>query len=262
MPTLFVQSLSIILREGLEAILVLVALAAYLSRTGAGHRLSALWTGAGLAVIASIGIAWIFETFFNGAHNDMLEAVMIFLAAGLMLYVSGWLFLKQSPRAWQAFLRRETDKAVAAGTSLAVGSLAFLAVAREGGETVLFLHTLARTSGGWSPALVGGIATAAVILAAIFWVVVGTTRRLPLRPLFLVTSVFLLVMALKFIGEGFQELQEQALVPYDMAPGAGTLQALGLNPTWEALGAQAAVLVVTLAAVCWAWLSEQRSVDA
>jgi high-affinity iron transporter len=262
MSTVFIEAASIVFREGLEAILVLVALAAYLVRSGSGHRLTALWTGAGLAVLASIVIAWVFEAFFNGAHDDRLEAVLIFLAAALMFYVSGWLFLKQDPKAWQAYLRQQSDKAVAAGTGLAVGALAFFAVVREGGETVLFLHTLAKTSGGWSLALIGGIATAFAALAIIFQVVIRSSRRLPLRAVFLVTSAFLFVMALKFVGEGLQELQEQALVPYDPVPAANFVQQFGLNPTWEAVGAQAVLVILALAAFAWAWHSQQRGATA
>ena len=257
MSTTFVEAASILIREGLEAILVLVALTGYLSRSGGPSRHSALWSGAGLAVVASLAIAWVFETFFNGAHNDMLEAVMIFAAAALMLYVSGWLFLKQDPGVWQAYLRSQTDKAVASNTSFAVASLAFLAVAREGGETVLFLHTLAKTNGGWSSSIIGGILAALVVLTVIFVIVTATTRRLPLRAVFLVTSAFLFVMALKFIGEGLQELQEQALVPYDPVPAANLVQSLGLNPTWEAVAAQLAVVVAALVTVAWTWRTTQ-----
>jgi high-affinity iron transporter len=262
MSTVFVEAASIVLREGLEAILVLVALAAYLVRSGSGNRLTALWTGAGFAVAASLAIAWVFEAFFNGAHDDRLEAVLIFIAAALMLYVSGWLFLKQDPKAWQAYLRQQSDKAVAAGTGTAVAALAFFAVVREGGETVLFLHTLAKTSGGWSLGLVGGIGAAFVALALLFLVVIRSSRRLPLRAVFLVTSAFLFVMALKFVGEGLQELQEQALVPYDAVPAANFVQQLGLNPTWEAVGAQLGLVLLAMAAFAWAWLSQQRGAAA
>jgi len=80
----------------------------------------------------------------------------------------------------------------------------------------------------------------------LFWIIVNGTRRLPLRAVFLATSVFLFLMGLKFVGEGLQEFQEQALIPYDMAPGASWLTALGLNPTWEALGAQIAVVLIAI----------------
>jgi high-affinity iron transporter len=244
MNATFVEALSIVLREGLEAILVLAALAAYLARAEAGDRLSALWTGAALALLASIATAWVFERFYNGAHSDILEGVVILVAAALMLYVSGWLFLKQDPRAWQAYLRKQANKALSARSAYLVGALAFLAVVREGAETILFLHVLAKSSGGWAALLISGIITAFLALAGLFWVIVKTTRRLPLRGVFLATSFFLFLMGLKFVGEGLQEFQEQALIPFDPAPGASLLVAIGLNPTWQALAAQAAVVLI------------------
>ena len=252
MNATFVEAAAILLREGLEAILVLAALAAYLSRAGAEDRLRALWSGAGAALLASIAAAWVFERFYNGVHNDIFEGFIIFLAAALLFYVSGWLFLKQDPKAWQAYLKTQADKALTARSQYVIAALAFFAVLREGGETVLFLHVLAKTNGGWTAPLVGGIVTAFVALAVLFWIIVNTTRRLPLRAVFLVTSLFLFLMGLKFVGEGLQEFQEQALVPYDMAPGAGWLTALGLNPTWEALGAQIAVVLIALLSIVMA----------
>ena len=83
MTATFIEAASILLREGLEAILVLLALAAYLARIGASDRLKALWTGAGLAVAVSIGIAWIFNQFYGGAHSDVLESVLIFITAAM-----------------------------------------------------------------------------------------------------------------------------------------------------------------------------------
>jgi high-affinity iron transporter len=84
MNATFVEAAGILLREGLEAILVLAALAAYLSREGAEDRLRALWLGAATALLASVAAAWIFEQFYNGMHNDIFEGVVIFLAAGLL----------------------------------------------------------------------------------------------------------------------------------------------------------------------------------
>jgi high-affinity iron transporter len=246
MNATFIEAAAILLREGLEAILVLAALAAYLSRAGAENRLSALWSGAAAALVASIAAAWVFERFYNGAHSDIFEGVVIFLAAGLLFYVSGWLFLKQDPKAWQDYLKRQAGKAMLGKSSYVVALLAFLAVLREGGETVLFLHVLAGSNGGWTAPLVAGILAAFAALAVLFWVIVRGSRRLPLRAIFLVTSLFLFLMGVKFVGEGLQEFQEQALVPYDIAPGGDWLMSLGLNPTWEALGTQAVIVVAAL----------------
>src|SRR5262245_20418264 len=114
MNATFVEALTIVLREGLEALLVLAALAAYLARAEAGNRLTALWSGAALALLVSIFAAWVFERYYNGAHSDVFEGAVILVAASLMLYVSGWLFLKQDPRAWQAYLRKQADRALSA----------------------------------------------------------------------------------------------------------------------------------------------------
>ncbi len=94
--------------------------------------MTSLYAGAGAAILASIAAAFLLEQFNNGAHNDMVEAVVILFAAALMLYVSGWLMLRQDPRAWQGFLKDKADAALAKQTHWAVASLAFLAVFREG----------------------------------------------------------------------------------------------------------------------------------
>src|SRR5215213_6606372 len=188
MTNVFFEALLILLREGLEALLVIAALAAYLTKAGAQDRLGALYAGAGGAVLASLLAAWIFAVMNNGAHNDILEGVVILGAAALMLYVSGWLLLRQDPRAWQAYLKERAGAALAKRTSIAVASLAFLAVFREGAETVLFVHALANSSGGWSAALLGGLAAAAVGLVILFFVINAVATRLPLRVVFIVTS--------------------------------------------------------------------------
>lgn len=88
----------ILLREGLEALLIVTALAAAMRRAGAHERLRPLYIGAILAVIASLIAAWIFQIYFDGTHDDRIEAVVLFVAAALMLYMSGWLFLRQDPK--------------------------------------------------------------------------------------------------------------------------------------------------------------------
>ena len=124
---------TILLREGFEALLVLAALAAYIHKAGARERLPALYGAAGLAIVASLIAAWLFEAFNNGVHSDVVEGVTILAAAALMLYVSGWLILRQDPRAWQHFLNTKalglnpTVEAVAA--QLAVIAVAVVTVA-------------------------------------------------------------------------------------------------------------------------------------
>ena len=245
----FVQAFTILFREGLEALLVIAALAAFLRRAGAGERIAPLYLGALAAVVASFGMAWVFETYYDGAHSDLFEAGVMLAAAALMFYMSGWLFLRQDPRAWQADLNRLAEKALGAGTIVSLAGIAFLAVFREGAETVLFLHALAKAANGFDASLLGGLALATAALAAMFVAMQWLALRLPLRPMFLITSAFLFFMGLRMVGQAFQELQEQSLVSYTTEGMPAFVSEWGLsNGSWEALGTQLAILAVAVAA--------------
>jgi high-affinity iron transporter len=247
MSSAFIQAAIILLREGLEAMLVIAALAAYLTKAGAAHRIGALYGGALAAVGASIIAAWLFAVLNSGEHSDILEGIIILVAASLMLYVSGWLMVKQDPRGWQDYLAHKADNALAQDTVWAVGALAFLAVFREGAETVLFINALATAEGGWGVALFAGLGAATLGLVVLFYFINLIAQKIPLRPLFIITSAFLFAMAIKFIGEAVQEFQEQTILPFTELKGVSWLSALGLNPTLEALSAQLLVIVFALA---------------
>jgi high-affinity iron transporter len=163
--------------------------------------------------------------------------------------MSGWLFLRQDPKAWMAELRRSAERALGYGTAFWLGAIAFLAVFREGGETILMLHAAATQAGGWNVGLVSGLAVAVVSLAVIYYVMQKSAGLLPLRPVFLVTSAFLFVMALRFVGGAIQELQEQTILPYTAAPIPHWLEQLGVNPTWEAIGAQLVIVAIAVASM-------------
>ena len=244
----FLQAFTILFREGLEAMLVIAALAAFLRRANAADRIAPLYAGAVAAVVASFGMAWVFETYFEGNHNDLVEAVVMFVAAALMFYMSGWLVLRQDPKAWQADLQKFAARAIGAGTVVSLVSIAFLAVFREGAETVLFVHALARSGGGFDAGLFAGLAVAAIALAATFIAMQWLALRLPLRPVFLLTSAFLFVMGLRLVGQALLELQEQQIVPFDDGGVPGFVSQLGFNGSWEALGTQAAIIAAALMA--------------
>jgi high-affinity iron transporter len=176
-----------------------------------------------------------------------MEGIIILIAASLMLYVSGWLMVKQDPRGWQDYLAHKAVNALAQETAWAVGALAFLAVFREGAETVLFINALAAAEGGWSGGLFAGLALATAGLVVLFYFINLIAQKLPLRPLFIITSAFLFAMAIKFIGEAVQEFQEQSMLPFTELKDVTWLGWIGLNPTLEALSAQLLVIVLALA---------------
>ena len=234
------QSALILLREGAEALLIVAAILAFLVKSGERARGRFVFAGAGAAVIASVVTAWIFALFYDGGHSDAIEGVTMLLAAAVMFYVSGWLFLRQDPRAWQGYLREQASAALNRG-NIALAAVGFLAVYREGAETILFLHALAVANGGWSLSLFAGIGFGLLALAAVYVLIQTLALKVPLRPLFAVTSAFLFVMGLGFVAGGLHELQEMEWVPLTDAPGAGFIAALGLDPSLEILGTQLAI---------------------
>jgi high-affinity iron transporter len=241
------QSGSILLREGLEALLVIAALAAFLNRVGVPDKVRSLYIGGGFAIVASIGAAAVFEMFFEGNHNDYMESAVLAIAAVLMLYMSGWMYLRQDPRTWIKELRGHAERALNSGAAFSLGAIAFLAVFREGGETVLFLHAMAASSRGWGIGMIAGLVGAALGLAAIYYAMQRLAMMLPLRPVFLVTSAFLFIMGLRFVGAALQELQERTVVSYTPATLPDWLVSLGFNPSWEAIGAQFAIAAIAVA---------------
>src|SRR5262245_27550964 len=242
----FVQAAVILLREGLEAMLVIAALAAYLKKAGAAERLTALYRGAVAAICASLLAAYPFQTLNEGQHNDLIEAFVILAAAALMLYVSGWLIVRQDPRAWQASHKDRAEGALAKGTAWAIALLACAAVFRAGAAPVRASRALAGSSGGGSAGLLGGLLAGAAGLVILFFVITAVATRRPLRAVFLVTSALLFVMAIKMIGDAIQEFQEQLIVPSNPVASLGWMLQYGLNPTREALLAQGAVIVLAI----------------
>jgi len=239
------DTLLILLREGLEAVLVLAALAAFLRRA-APERLGALAWGAGLGILASLLAAAAYAAWRDGAHDDRVEGVVCFAAAGLMLWTGGWLARRSDPRAWQAALAGQAQRALqSGGVGWAVGGIGFLAVFREGAETVLFLGAAGAERAGIWPVL-GAAIVAAIGLFVIWRLVASATRRLPLRPLFLGTSLLLLVLALRIAAQGLGEFQEQAMAPFTPADLPEALEWLGFAPSWEGLALQGVLALIAL----------------
>ncbi len=225
----------VLLREGAEALLIIAALAAYLNRLGASDKTRVLYTGAGLAVLASILVAVLTWLFLDGEHSDMVEGITMLLAAGVLIYVSGWLFARRDVAAWQGYLKDKVDAAVSAGGLFALGTAAFLAVFREGAETVLFLQALAADGGGWSLSLVTGVALGTAGLAVAFFAVRGLALRLPLKPFFVGTAALLYAMAVLFVGPALMELQELAWLPYTGVATPEWLGEIGVAASAEGL---------------------------
>lgn len=244
--TAFAGSLAILLREGLEAILILSAIIAFVARTG--RREAMRWVHAGWISALFLGaMTWMAATWLidiSGANREMTEGATALLAAGMLLYVGWWLHSRSSSQAWNSFLREQVSAALERKTLWALASVSFLAVYREIFEVVLFYQALwAQAGEGGRGAVLGGIAVALLALAAAGWAIFRYSLRLPLGPFFSAMTVVLLLLAVVFAGQGISALQEAGLVGVQPL-GAVSIPMLGVHPTAQTLGAQLLVLLL------------------
>lgn len=256
--SLFVQSFILLLREGLEAILIIGALLTFLAKTGAAHRKRDIHIGVGAAIGASLVTALAIETVFqvSPARQEVLEGVTMLAASVVLFYVSYWLLSKIEVARWTDFVRSRVHEAVTSGSALALATAAFLAVYREGFETVLFYKALVVTGtpGQTLVPVVGGMAAGAVALAFAYVAINRFGVRLPLKPFFAITGLFLYYMAFVFAGRGVAELQEGGLLPTTVLPWAPRVPALGIYPTAESLGVQLVLALLLLVALGWTFV--------
>ena len=262
-PTnLFVQSLFLMLREGLEALLIVSALLTFLVKTGAAHRRRDIHVGVGAALAASVLTAVALETIFvlTPGKREALEGGTMVVAAGVLFYVSYWLLSKMEVVKWTSFVKGKVQDAVTSGSALALASAAFLAVYREGFETVLFYKALfvAGGQGGSVLPVFAGMALGVLLLAGVYIAINRFGVKLPLKPFFGATSAFLYYMAFVFAGKGVAELQEGGLVSTTILPWAPRVPGLGIYPTLESLLAQGVLAALAVGALVWTFWIEPR----
>jgi len=242
----FWQSLLIILREGLEAILVIGAIVAFLIKTGHRERLRSIWYGVGWGVLASAATAVAIKTLLSAMpmSRELIEGGTMLVSVVVLFSVSYWLISKVEAAQWQQFIREKVNHALEHGGGKALAFVAFLAVYREGAETALFYQALFNEGARVALPIALGILIGGATLAVIFTLFYRYGVRVPLRPFFGVTSVLLYYMAFVFTGRGIRELQEGNLISITTISGAPHIEALGLYPSIETLLAQAVLLVL------------------
>lgn len=249
--TAFVTSLLILLREGLEAILVLAGIIAFVKKTGRQDVMPYIHAG-WIAAVALGGVTWVVASYFttiSGANRELTEGVTALIAAAMLLYVGYWLHSKANAQAWQSFIKEQVGGALEKRTVWAMATVSFLAVYREIFEVVLFYQALWVQAGetGRTPVL-GGIVVAAAALAVIGWAIFRYSVRLPIGPFFKVTSLLLVGLAIVFAGNGVKALQEAGVIG-STAVQFFTVPLLGIYPSLQSLGAQ--LLALALVLVGW-----------
>jgi high-affinity iron transporter len=241
----FLYSLGILVREGSEALLVVVALLAAVREAGQERRARDIYAGALLALGLSLVLAWAVNHLIADDTSDTLEGVFQLLAAATLFYVSSWLTARGQSDRWRTFLHDKVEASRdIAGPSIALGLTAFLAVMREGAETIVFFQALlgGATETAERHAVMAGLLAGALALGVIFLVLRKAAFRIPLGSFFTATSVLLYGLAVIFVGQGISSFQESGVMRATFVDHVPTIQALGLFPTVQTLAAQAAML--------------------
>lgn len=252
----FTACFSIILREGFEAILIVGAILAYLSKSAEGDPkkqkklLRPVYAGSILGILASFAMAWLLNQLklANTASQEIIEGATALIAVCVLFYVSNWMLSKAETEAWTGYIKEKTTRSTENGNVWALAFTAFLSVFREGAEVVLFYQpTLAsgHTSSVWAGFVVG-----CICLVFVYILIRFAGLRIPLKPFFTAISALMSFMAISFLGAGIKELIEGdviALVSPEWLhwiPTNDFLDVLGIYPTLQTLVPQLILLVI------------------
>ena len=246
----FISCFVLVLREGLEAILVIAAIIAYLVKTGKKKYIMSVYVGALGGILVSILLAFLFGAVAgaqSGIAQEVFEGIGMFVAVIVLFYVSNWMLSKSETEAWERYIHKKVEASVSTGNKWVLIFAAFIAVAREGAELILFFQGVPVHGTSGRNAMILAIVLSAVVLIAVFLVFRFLTVRLPLKPFFLVTSILMYAMCFSFTGKGVSELQAAGVVNKTVIPWMGfEMDFLGIYATYESLIPQIIVLAVII----------------
>ncbi|MCR5203874.1 MAG: FTR1 family iron permease [Lachnospiraceae bacterium] len=260
---------AIILREGLEAILIVGAMVAYLIKTGNKRGTLYVYAGGIIALAASVGLAILLYSITSSTSNsipqEIVEGVTALVAVAVLIYVSNWMISKAESEAWTNYISGKVTESADKGKMRALGFTSFLAVFREGAEVILFCQqyfSRADSMENGYVAVFGGIIAGLVAVAVVFIVIRVFGIKLPLKPFFMATSILMAIMSIAFLGSGMFELfldgrlaeniggfvQDLAgtIPALEWMNGSDVLTFLGVYPTWITLGPQIILTIITI----------------
>ena len=261
----FGQAFVILLREGLEALLVVAAIIAYLIKSGHKNMVKYIYLGLAAGIVASLIVAALFGLLFNGSgpQQEITEGVVALFAMLMLLYTSNWMISRSSVQAWNKYISDQTTAAVSKGSLISLALLSFLAVFREGAETVIFYQAIFAVSNGADSMIWGGFVAAAAVLVVIFLLIRFASVRIPIRPFFTGTSALMSVLVVIFAGGGVHALIEGDALAGMYIQGLPTNDWLGFYPYVETITAQivAAIVVISLLCVSIARSRGKRAIE-
>ncbi|WP_291951473.1 FTR1 family protein [Campylobacter sp.] len=250
--SLFIWALGIILREGLEALIIIVAIVSYLVQSGNKKRLnivySALWSGVFFSFVTAFLVSWFFKE-YAGQSRELLEGITMLIAVVLLIYVGFWLLSNAQNKKWANYVRSQAIEAISNNCAKTLWFSVFLAVYREGAETILFYQALlfdAKTNLGYTLVFMG-LACGLVILVALYFLLKSGALKIPIKQFFYITSYIIFYMVFVFTGKGIGELIEAKVITPNLLPfDFNGILWLGIYPYYESIIPQFMVLALLI----------------
>ena len=249
----FLGAFGIIVREGLEAILVIAAIIAYLVKSGNSRSVKNVYIGAAAGIAASFAAAavlsWAKQAFVGaGLAQEIIEGITALIAVCVLFYVSNWMISKAEAANWSRFIDGKVQAYVEQGSSFALAFTAFLSVFREGAEVVLFYQPMLSEG---NPGMVwAGFGAGCVVLVFVYLAITKLSIRLPIKVFFTATSILMAVMCVSFLGSGIKELAEGNVFDLTLRvpgiPENDVIQIFGIYPWLETLVPQLILSIILL----------------
>ena len=236
----------ILLREGVEALLIIMALLTVTRKAEQTKASKWIMSGSLLGIILSIALAFIFKAIFEnlGSTRELTEGIVGICSVILIVIIGAWLHSKSSLESWEKFINKNMDKAMSTGSLLTFGLVAFLSVFREGAETIIFYLGIVGKISTWS--LILGILVAVFILILIAVFFNQITKWIPIHRLFFIMSLFIFLLAFKILGVSVHTLQILNILPQHTINHLPFIDLIGLYPTYETVIPQLILIVIVM----------------
>lgn len=248
-----IDSMLILLREGVEALIIVLSLATALKAAKQRKGLKWVYGGAIVGILASVATAVIlsyaFPALSSGTNREIIEGFVGIFAVIMMIGIGIWLHSKSSVKAWNKYMDQKLNIALSTGSFVSMFALSFLAVFREGAETILFyagIIPLISTTN-----LLLGLTLAIVLLLALAFVMIKASGKLPISKMFFVLSWLIYALAFKMLGVSIHALQITNIVPNHIIDFIPTIEWAGIYPSIEVLSAQLAYIIIVVASLIY-----------
>lgn len=240
---IFFGAFTILLREGLEALLIVVAMLAFLRKVERKDALPYVH-GGWIAALAAGVLTWGVGTYLigiSGASRELTEGFGSVLAAIILLWVGIWMHRKSNAKAWQCYVSDQLTHALKRRSAWLLFGLSFLVVYREVFETILFYAAIWNQGNGG--AVLAGAAAAVLALVMVAGVILRYGRVLPIGRFFAYSSGLMALLAVVLTGKGVAALQEAGYLPIHPLASLPRIEFLGLFPTREGIIAPLVMII-------------------